>query len=195
MSLSPSTGIHYFTYSDFKNNAIYNIGDIWGVTNVYGPGIIQGARGTFNYMQVSGGTGLRTEAPVTAGVFIGKSSSSSYGIEMAASGDTSVDFTTPGTNTDYKGRIQYDNTLNALNLYANSAALPTLTIDGSSLTVNRINTNVVRSNQFYISSADGTSNTAVFDTNLRIFSLKILHLWGLLSVSLKHCKAMPLTMI
>ena len=49
-------------------------------------------------MQVSGGTYLRTEAPVTAGVFIGKSSSPSYGIEMAASGDTSIDFTTPGTN-------------------------------------------------------------------------------------------------
>ena len=61
-------------------------------------------------MQVSGGTWLRTQTPLAAVVYIWQASTTSWGIEMPVSGDTTIDFTTPGIN--YKGRIQYDNFFN-----------------------------------------------------------------------------------
>ena len=87
-------------------------------------------------------------------VYIGQASTTSSGIERAASGHTATDFTTLG-NT-YKERFQYDNCLKTLNLYANSVDVPTLTIDGTSLTVNTINANSMNSDLLYSQSSDGT---------------------------------------
>ena len=56
------------------------------------------------------GTYLIPTTQYNQGVYIGQASSTSSGIEMAASSETTIDFTTLGTN--YKGRIQYDNTTN-----------------------------------------------------------------------------------
>ncbi|MFM7987975.1 MAG: hypothetical protein ACKPKO_52545, partial [Candidatus Fonsibacter sp.] len=48
----------------------------------------------------------------------------SSGIEMVASGETTIDFSTLGIN--YKGRIQYNNTTNAFNLFINSSGIASL---------------------------------------------------------------------
>ena len=71
-------------------------------------------RGSFNYMQVSGGTWPIAQTPPAPGVYVGQASTPSWGIEMAASGDTTIDITTPGDN--YTKRIQYDNRLNTWHL-------------------------------------------------------------------------------
>ncbi|MFM7985999.1 MAG: hypothetical protein ACKPKO_42465 [Candidatus Fonsibacter sp.] len=42
---------------------------------------------------------------------MGQASTTSSGIEMVASGETTTDFSTPGIN--YKGRIQYNNATNS----------------------------------------------------------------------------------
>ena len=64
MSLSPSTCIKIFSYTDFSNTAITNIDDLTFVANIpLFTGIIHGPRGSFMYMQVSGGTYLRTQDP------------------------------------------------------------------------------------------------------------------------------------
>ena len=63
---------------------------------------------------------------------------------MAASGTTTIGFTTPGTN--YKGRIQYGSVFHTIIVDANSATSPTLTLDGTALTSNtiiRIFTNII----------------------------------------------------
>ncbi|MFM7987774.1 MAG: hypothetical protein ACKPKO_51525, partial [Candidatus Fonsibacter sp.] len=65
------------------------------------------ARGSYNYLQVSGGTNIIPAAPSIKGIYLGQASTTSYGIEMTAPDDTTIDFSTPGTN--YKGRIQYNN--------------------------------------------------------------------------------------
>ncbi|MFM7987932.1 MAG: hypothetical protein ACKPKO_52325, partial [Candidatus Fonsibacter sp.] len=64
----------------------------------------------YNYLQVSGGTHIRPTAPSVKGIYLGHASTTSYGIEMTAPDDTTTDFSTLGTN--YKGRIQYNNTDN-----------------------------------------------------------------------------------
>ncbi|MFM7979392.1 MAG: hypothetical protein ACKPKO_08765, partial [Candidatus Fonsibacter sp.] len=45
---------------------------------------------------------------------------------MVASGETTIDFSTAGTN--YKGRIQYNNTTNALSIFTNSSATASLVL-------------------------------------------------------------------
>ncbi|MFM7978438.1 MAG: hypothetical protein ACKPKO_03900, partial [Candidatus Fonsibacter sp.] len=61
----------------------------------------------------------------------------SSGIEMAASGETTIDFSTPGIN--YKGRIQYNNTTNALSfLFTKSSATASLVLTDSTTTNNII---------------------------------------------------------
>jgi hypothetical protein len=114
-SMSASTGIKHFTYTDFNNNNIININQIIGVTNILGSGNFAATRGSFVYMSASGTTFLRPTAPNNQGVYIGQASSTSSGIEMTATGDTTIDFSSPGT--DYKGRVQYDNTSNSLKFF------------------------------------------------------------------------------
>ena len=89
---------------------------------------------------------------------------------MAVSRDTTIDFTTPGDN--YKGRIHYDN-LSTHFVLQNSATSPTLTIDDTSLTVNK-NMNFINSDMFYFQSSDGTTNTAMTDKSSGIVFLHIL---------------------
>ncbi|MFM7982541.1 MAG: hypothetical protein ACKPKO_24785 [Candidatus Fonsibacter sp.] len=45
---------------------------------------------------------------------------------MVGSGETTIDFSTLGTN--YKGRIQYNNTTKALSLFTNSLATASLVL-------------------------------------------------------------------
>ena len=82
---------------------------------------------------------------------------------MASSGDTTIDFTTPGNKS--KGRILHDNLFSIILLYVNSVGLPTLYIGGASLTVNTINTNKIKSDMLYIEGADGNGFTALFNNN------------------------------
>ena len=65
---------------------------IYQVKIVSGFGIFAAARGSYNYVQVSGGTYIRPTAPNNQGVYIGQASSTSSGIEMTATGDTTIDF-------------------------------------------------------------------------------------------------------
>ncbi|MFM7981617.1 MAG: hypothetical protein ACKPKO_20100, partial [Candidatus Fonsibacter sp.] len=66
----------------------------------------------------------------------GQASTTSSGIEMTASGETTIDFSTPGIN--YKGRIQYNNTTNALSLFTYSSATASLVLTDSTTTNNII---------------------------------------------------------
>ena len=36
MTMSPTSGIKHFTYTDFNNNYLYNINDIVGINNIIG---------------------------------------------------------------------------------------------------------------------------------------------------------------
>ena len=132
-SMSASTGIKHFTYTDFNNNNIININHIIGVTNILGSGNFAATRGSFVYMSASGTTFLRPIAPNNQGVYIGQASSTSSGIEMTATGETTIDFSSPGT--DYRGRIQYDNATNSFNFFANASATATLSLTSTTVTV------------------------------------------------------------
>ncbi|MFM7989836.1 MAG: hypothetical protein ACKPKO_62030, partial [Candidatus Fonsibacter sp.] len=72
------------------------------------------------------------------GIYLGQASTTSSGIEMTASGDTTIDFSTPGIN--YKGRIQYNNSTNALSFFTNSSATASLFLTNST-TINKISCN------------------------------------------------------
>ncbi len=52
---------------------------------------------------------------------------------MTATGETTIDFSTPGT--DYRGRIQYDNATNSFNFFANASATATLILTSTTVTV------------------------------------------------------------
>ncbi|MFM7981282.1 MAG: hypothetical protein ACKPKO_18400, partial [Candidatus Fonsibacter sp.] len=66
-----------------------------------------------------------------------QASTTSSGIEMTASGETTIDFSTPGIN--YKGRIQYNNTDNTLSFFVtNSSATASLVLTDSTTTNNII---------------------------------------------------------
>ncbi|MFM7978901.1 MAG: hypothetical protein ACKPKO_06255, partial [Candidatus Fonsibacter sp.] len=54
MTMSPTVGIKHVTYTDFNNNYVYNIKEINGIDNILGSGIFSAARGSYNYLQVSG---------------------------------------------------------------------------------------------------------------------------------------------
>ncbi|MFM7981789.1 MAG: hypothetical protein ACKPKO_20975 [Candidatus Fonsibacter sp.] len=79
LSFSPSIGIPYFRYAGLNNNDIYNIRDILSVRNIFGSGdcIFSAARGSYNYLQVSGGTYLSPTTPLVQCIYIGSSSSTS----------------------------------------------------------------------------------------------------------------------
>ncbi|MFM7982296.1 MAG: hypothetical protein ACKPKO_23550, partial [Candidatus Fonsibacter sp.] len=130
MTMSPTVGIKHFTYTDFYNNYVYNIKEINGIYNILGSGIFSAARGSYNYFQVSGGTYIRPTAPTTKGIYLGQTSTTSYGIEITAPDDTTIDFSTPGIH--YKGRIQYNKTTNALrSFFTNSSATASLVLTDS----------------------------------------------------------------
>ncbi|MFM7983865.1 MAG: hypothetical protein ACKPKO_31525, partial [Candidatus Fonsibacter sp.] len=109
---APTVGIKHFTYSDFNNNYVYNIKEINGIDNILGSGVFSAARGSYNYLQVSGGTYIRPTAPTAKCIYLGQASTTSYGIAITAPADTTIDFSSLGTS--YKGRIQYNNTDNTL---------------------------------------------------------------------------------
>ncbi|MFM7986808.1 MAG: hypothetical protein ACKPKO_46590, partial [Candidatus Fonsibacter sp.] len=71
------------------------------------------------------------------GIYLGQASTTSSGIEMTASGDTTIDFSTPGIN--YKGRIQYNNSTNTLSFFTNSSASASMVITDS-VTVSNLKT-------------------------------------------------------
>ncbi|MFM7987611.1 MAG: hypothetical protein ACKPKO_50680 [Candidatus Fonsibacter sp.] len=72
---------------------------------------------------------MRPTTPTVQGIYRGQASTTSSGIEIVASGETTIDFSTPGTN--YKGRIQYNNTTNALSFFTNSSATASLVLTDS----------------------------------------------------------------
>ena len=63
---------------------------------------------------------LRPTAPLVQGIDLGQASTTSSRVKMAASGETTIDFTAPGTN--YKGRISHNNTTNALSFFTKASA-------------------------------------------------------------------------
>ncbi|MFM7982603.1 MAG: hypothetical protein ACKPKO_25100, partial [Candidatus Fonsibacter sp.] len=67
---------------------------------------------------------------------MGQASTTSSGVEMVAVGETTIDFSAPGIN--YKGRIQYNNSTNALSLFTNSSATASLVLTDSTTTNNII---------------------------------------------------------
>ncbi|MFM7985501.1 MAG: hypothetical protein ACKPKO_39920, partial [Candidatus Fonsibacter sp.] len=74
MSMAPTAGIKHFTYSDFNNNYVYNVKEISGIDNILGFGVFSAARGSYNYLQVSGGTYIRPTAPSVKGIYLGQAS-------------------------------------------------------------------------------------------------------------------------
>ncbi len=64
---------------------------------------------------------------------------------MTASGDTTIDFSTPGIN--YKGRIQYNNTDNTLSFFTNSSASASMVITDSVTVSNLITTGNITANK------------------------------------------------
>ncbi|MFM7985070.1 MAG: hypothetical protein ACKPKO_37695, partial [Candidatus Fonsibacter sp.] len=101
LSMAPTVGIKHFTYSDFNNNYVYNVNAISGIKSVMGFGICAATRGSRAYLQASGSSYMRPITPLVQGLNLGQASTTSSGIEMVASGETTIDFTTIGTN--YKG--------------------------------------------------------------------------------------------
>ncbi|MFM7986807.1 MAG: hypothetical protein ACKPKO_46585, partial [Candidatus Fonsibacter sp.] len=69
--------------------------------------------------------------------YLGQARTTSSGIEMTATGDTPIDFSTPGTN--YKGRTQYNNTDNTFFCFTNSSASASMVITDS-VTVSNLKT-------------------------------------------------------
>ena len=117
---------------------MYNIKEINGIENILGSGIFAAPRGSFTYLQASGSSYLRPTAPTAQGIYLGQASTTSSGIEMTASGDTTIDFSTPGIN--YKGRIQYNNSTNTLSFFTNSSASASMVITDSVTVFNIITT-------------------------------------------------------
>ncbi|MFM7990264.1 MAG: hypothetical protein ACKPKO_64210, partial [Candidatus Fonsibacter sp.] len=91
MTMSPTAGIQHFTYTDFNNNYVYTIKEINGIENILVFGIVAAPRGSFTYLQASGSSYLRPTAPTALGIYLGQASTTSSGIEMTASGDTTID--------------------------------------------------------------------------------------------------------
>jgi hypothetical protein len=58
-----SRGTTHFTYTDLNNIYIYNVNELLGISNTLGSGIVAAARGSFNYLQASGGTYIRPTTP------------------------------------------------------------------------------------------------------------------------------------
>ncbi|MFM7984008.1 MAG: hypothetical protein ACKPKO_32255, partial [Candidatus Fonsibacter sp.] len=95
---------------------MYNIKEIHGIYNILGSGIFAATRGSFTYLQAYGSLYLRPTTPPFQGIYLGQASTTSSGIDMAASSETTIDCSTPGIN--YNGRIQYNSTTNALSMFS-----------------------------------------------------------------------------
>ncbi|MFM7979965.1 MAG: hypothetical protein ACKPKO_11685 [Candidatus Fonsibacter sp.] len=52
------------------------------------------ARESYNYLHVSGGAYIIPTAPSIKCIYLGQASTTSYGIEMTAPDDTTIDFNT-----------------------------------------------------------------------------------------------------
>ncbi|MFM7980305.1 MAG: hypothetical protein ACKPKO_13415, partial [Candidatus Fonsibacter sp.] len=116
MSMAPTISIKHFTYSDFNSNYLYNTKEVNGLDNILGSGIFAATRGSFTYLQASGSSYLRPISPLVQGTYSGQASTTSSGVKMVASGETTIDFSTLEIN--YKRRIQYNNTTNALSFFS-----------------------------------------------------------------------------
>ena len=69
---------------------------------------------------------------------------------MAASGETTIDFSTPGIN--YKGRIQYNNTTNAFDFFSmNSSGIASLVLTDTA-------TNIYNPTQFWYGLQSGLAD-------------------------------------
>ncbi|MFM7990452.1 MAG: hypothetical protein ACKPKO_65155, partial [Candidatus Fonsibacter sp.] len=87
----------------------------------------------------------RPTAPTAKGIYLGQASTTSYGIEITAPDDTTIDFSTPGIN--YKGRIQYNNTDNTFSFFTNSSASASMVITDSVTVSNLITTGNITANK------------------------------------------------
>ena len=94
---------------------------------------------------------FETNKPPSQGIYLGQASTTSSGIEMAASGETTIVSSTPGTN--YKGRIQFNNTTNALSFFANSSATASLVLTDTA-------TNIYNPTQFWYGVETGTADAS-----------------------------------
>ena len=74
--------------------------------------------------------------PLAPGIYLGQASTTSSGIEVVASGETTIDVSTLGTN--YNGRIQYDNTTNASSFVSQNSSATASLILTDSATANNI---------------------------------------------------------
>ncbi|MFM7981082.1 MAG: hypothetical protein ACKPKO_17365, partial [Candidatus Fonsibacter sp.] len=77
-------------------------------------------------------TYIRPTAPAAKGIYLGQASTTSYGIEITAPNDTTIDLSTTGIN--YKGRIQYNKSTNALSFFTNSSATASLVLTDTTTT-------------------------------------------------------------
>ncbi|MFM7986116.1 MAG: hypothetical protein ACKPKO_43065, partial [Candidatus Fonsibacter sp.] len=100
---------------------------------------------SFTYLQASGSSYLRPTTPTVQGIYLGQASTTSSGIEMTASGETTIDFSTPGIN--YKGRIQYNNTDNTLSFFTNFSASASTVITDFVTVSNLITTGSITANR------------------------------------------------
>ncbi|MFM7858221.1 MAG: hypothetical protein ACKO96_41460, partial [Flammeovirgaceae bacterium] len=85
---------------------------MYGIENILGSGICVATRGSFTYLQASDSSYLRPITQPVQGIDLGQASTTSSGIEMAASGETTVDVSAPGRKEE--GRRQYNNTTNVV---------------------------------------------------------------------------------
>jgi len=170
LRFSHSIGIKCFRYAKFNNNDIYNLRDITSVRHILGEGdcVFSAARGAYNYLQVSGGTSLRPTIPIVQCIYKCNSSTTLSGIEMAASSDTNIDLTSPGS--DYKGRIKYDNANGKLDFYTNSAATAVLSLSAGLISSTGI---ISSSNNITTSNGNITTTTGnITTTNGNIQSIQ-----------------------
>ncbi|MFM7851351.1 MAG: hypothetical protein ACKO96_05380, partial [Flammeovirgaceae bacterium] len=83
-----------------------------------GTGVYAASRGSYNYLQVSGGTYIRPTAPTAKGIYV-KLVLHHMVLKLLHRTIQLLIFQTHGIN--YKGRIQYNNTDNTLSFITNSS--------------------------------------------------------------------------
>ena len=95
--------------STTNGNIFTTNGNIWGTD-------ITGAAGTFSWIACTGTSG-RPLTPTAQGVYIGSASIGSTAIELCATGNQHIDFTTP--NVEFQGRELYDVASAGMRWYVN----------------------------------------------------------------------------
>jgi len=90
--------------------------------------------GSFNTLSITGTT-LRPSIPTSIGCYIGQAADNDTAIELCSlsANKSYIDFTQP--NTDFKGRIIYNNTDNDLKFHVNSNTTARMVLNDTSLTV------------------------------------------------------------